>query len=81
MPEETKNCRCSCRCLCHRMIGVFAVLFGLAFLLGALDVVSQHVVSVAWPIVVILAGGTYMLSGMCKCCDQECCCTDKQPEK
>jgi hypothetical protein len=59
----------SCGCTCHKMNGIFVALIGLAFLLGALDVVSQHVVGIAWPVVLILLGLQNSLGrGRCKCC-------------
>lgn len=62
-----------CGCPCHRMKGVLVILFGLTFLLGALDVLSQHVVSLVWPVIIIVAGGTSMMKGMCKCCNKGNC--------
>jgi len=83
MPEEVKEhaeeCSCCspCRCPCHRSPGIFAVLFGLSFLLGAVGVLSAQLVSIAWPSVVILAGASYFFSGYCKCCDQSCGCHEE----
>ncbi len=59
-----------CCCPCHKMKAVFVFLFGLVFLLGAFDVISQHLVSIAWPIIVMLAGLKMMCKGMCKCCKE-----------
>jgi hypothetical protein len=53
------------------MIGLLVVLFGLTFLLRALGVISNHVASIAWPIIVILAGLKTLCRGMCKCCRTE----------
>lgn len=47
-------------------MGILIVLFGLVFLLGALDVLTSKQVAVLWPIVVILAGLTKMMKG-CGC--------------
>jgi hypothetical protein len=53
------------------MIGVLVVAFGLVFLLGALNVLSDRAVSIAWPIIVILAGLKKLFGGSCSCCSKE----------
>jgi len=62
-----QNDGASCGCPCHKMAGVFIVVFGLVFLLGALGVLSAHAVGVTWPILVILVGLKKLIGG-CKCC-------------
>ena len=57
-----------CGCGCHKMMGIYVILFGVVFLLGALDMLSRHTVDIAWPSIVILAGLTKMCSHLCKCC-------------
>jgi hypothetical protein len=57
-----------CGCPCHKATGVLTIIFGLIFLLGAFDLISQHAVSIAWPIIVILVGAKKVTQGMCKCC-------------
>ncbi|TSD04590.1 MAG: hypothetical protein Greene071436_121 [Parcubacteria group bacterium Greene0714_36] len=57
-----------CRCQRHSMMPVFAIAFGLVFLLGAMDVLAARVVSIAWPIIVIAAGVTKLTRKMCSCC-------------
>jgi len=59
-----------CGCPCHKMSGLFITLIGLTFLLGAFGVLSEHAVSITWPVLVILAGLKKMTKGMCKCCDK-----------
>jgi hypothetical protein len=59
-----------CGCVCHKMSGVFIVLFGLTFLLRALGVVGEHTAAIIWPVIVILAGLKKSMRGMCKCCDK-----------
>ncbi|MDO8523166.1 MAG: hypothetical protein Q7S12_02680 [bacterium] len=59
-----------CKCPHHKMVPVLVVLFGLTFLLGALDVLSAGTVNIAWPILVVLAGLMKMMTGACKCCDR-----------
>ena len=63
--EGQKSC---CACPCHKMMGIFVMLFGATFLVGGLGIVSQQVVNIVWPIIVILAGLKKMCPGMCKCC-------------
>ncbi len=62
-----------CNCPHHMMKGVLVILFGLTFLLGAFEVLSQHVVSIVWPILLMLAGVGSLTKGMCKCCDEGHC--------
>jgi hypothetical protein len=50
------------------MTGVFIFLIGLTFLLGAVDVLSAKVVSITWPIFLMLGG--LKKSIRCKCCDK-----------
>lgn len=57
-----------CKCPHHKTTPVLIVLFGLLFLLGALDVFTSEFVAVTWPILVILGGLSKLTSGMCKCC-------------
>ncbi|MBX4200691.1 DUF5668 domain-containing protein [Candidatus Parcubacteria bacterium] len=59
-----------CNCHHHKVFPVLVVLFGLLFLLQALNVVSWQFTMMAWPVLVI-AGGVMKFvgkSGMCKCC-------------
>lgn len=58
-----------CGCPCHKMKGLFVVLFGLVFLLRSFGVISDHFASIAWPTIVILGGLKVMFRGMCKCCE------------
>ncbi len=57
-----------CGCPCHKVSGILIALIGLVFLLGALNVLSPHIVEITWPILVILIGLKKMCDGMCKCC-------------
>jgi hypothetical protein len=63
-PMEGMKCSCSH----HKVVPVVVVLFGVAFLLQALNVLDAGVVAVVWPILVIIAGGMKLMSGKCKCC-------------
>lgn len=58
----------SCGCGCHKVVPISIILIGLAFLLQAFDVLSASVVSIAWPILVIIIGGMKLASRACKCC-------------
>lgn len=58
-----------CSCMCHKTPGILLVLIGVLFLLGTFDVVSPRVVSITWPILVILIGlKKSFMHCMCKCC-------------
>jgi len=58
-----------CGCPCHKMTGIFVALIGIDFLLGTLDVVSQKVVGIVWPVLLILLGLKNSFGkGKCKCC-------------
>lgn len=70
---------CACGCPCHMMKGILVILFGLTFLLGTFEVLSQHVVNIIWPILVILVGGGIMMKGKCKCCDGSSPAENKKP--
>ena len=63
-PNEGK-----CMCVHHRFTGVFVVLFALTFLLGNLQVLSEHTVGIVWPIIVGLAGLGKLFQVRCKCCN------------
>lgn len=58
----------NCRCPHHMMGAIFVVLFGLTFLLQAMNVLSVGAVSYIWPSILILAGVSKMCAGMCSCC-------------
>lgn len=64
--EMMKGGRCSCPP--GKLVPVLVVLFGLGFLLQALDVLSTDFMAIAWPILVILAGLITMYEKMCKNC-------------
>lgn len=57
-----------CKCPHHKMIPALIVLFGVLFLLEALGVIAMSLVSVVWPVLVILAGLQKMMAGKCRCC-------------
>ena len=57
-----------CRCMCHKMLSILVMVFGLVFLLGNLNVLTQGAVMYTWPVLVIAAGLTKMMKSKCKCC-------------
>lgn len=54
-----------CHCGRRKIMPWLVVLFGLAFLLEAVGTLSAGFVSIAWPILVIIAG--LLKLGACKC--------------
>lgn len=68
MMHGKENMEAACKCPHHNVIPTFIILFGVLFLLGALDVVSAEMVNIVWPILVILGGCMKMMGGRCKCC-------------
>lgn len=64
MKMEGKTCGCGC----HKALPIIVILFGLLFLLGALNIVTWWFVDVAWPILVIIAGFVKLCKGKCGCC-------------
>ena len=69
MDESPQKPKCGCPC--HMMTGIFVALIGLTFLLGALNVLGQRIVSIAWPIGLILIGLQNSIGkGRCKCCEK-----------
>ena len=66
---ENQITKSGCCCPCHKMNGILIALIGLTFLLGAFEVLSQKVVSITWPILLILLGLKNAGKGMCKCCE------------
>ena len=57
-----------CVCPHHKAIPVLVILFGLTFLLGALDWARPEFVAIAWPVIVIAGGAVKLTGKMCKCC-------------
>ena len=57
-----------CKCGHNKVVPFAITLIGLAFLLGALNILTASAVSVVWPVLLIIAGGTKMCGGKCKCC-------------
>ncbi len=58
----------NCKCPHHKMIPILIIVLGVLFLLGNLGKVSDQVVNIGWPILVLVAGLTKLSAGKCKCC-------------
>lgn len=60
-----------CCCPCHKVNGVLIALIGLSFLLGHLEVISEKIVGIAWPVLLILLGLKNSFGkSKCKCCSE-----------
>ena len=57
-----------CGCVHHKTIPILVVLFGLAFLLLRLNILTEEFVGLAWPVIVIVVGLTKLYEHKCKCC-------------
>jgi hypothetical protein len=57
-----------CRCPHHKILPWMLILIGLDFLLGATNVLTMEFVSITWPILVIIIGGTKLVR--CNCCSK-----------
>ncbi len=57
-----------CKCPHHKTMPLLVVLFGLVFLLQALDVLGSGIVMIVWPIIVMLAGLMKLMESKCTCC-------------
>ena len=57
-----------CPCPHHKMLWILITLFGLTFLLGNLNILTQAAVTMVWPLLVMAAGLTKMMEYKCKCC-------------
>ncbi len=59
---------CGCNCGHHKIVPGAIALIAITFLLGDFNVLSPSTVAVIWPILLLIAAGTKMNRGMCKCC-------------
>lgn len=57
----------TCSCPHHKLIPTLIIFFALLFLLGAFGVVTERFVSIAWPIIVGVAGFFKLIEDKCKC--------------
>lgn len=57
-----------CPCLHHHVAPAAIVLIGLAFLGNALGFVSDALLALSWPVLLIIAGFAKLLGKGCRCC-------------
>lgn len=62
--EGGGHCGGCCKCMHHSVAPIAVMLIGVAFLLQAFGVLQSNIVSMAWPVLLIVAASTKM----CKCC-------------
>jgi hypothetical protein len=60
----------TCNCPHHKVLPILTILVGADFLLGALGIFTWWFVDIIWPILLIIAGFTWMNAGKCGCCDR-----------
>lgn len=65
---DAGKCGNGCKCVCHKMPGLLIALIGVTFLLGHFGAISEDLVSVIWPVILILIGLKKACRGICKCC-------------
>ena len=64
-----------CMCPCHKfkktIMGVFLIVFGLIFLLNNLGYSSESFTGLAWPVLILLLGTSFIVKGFfpCDCCN------------
>lgn len=58
----------SCRCLHHLVAPAAIVLIGLDFLANALGLVSDSLLSLTWPALLVVAGVMKLAGQGCRCC-------------
>jgi hypothetical protein len=59
-----------CGCPHHKMVPFFIILIGVTFLMRYFGAMSQMMVDLVWPILLILIGLQKMMSGVCRCCSK-----------
>jgi len=64
MPELNNQ---QAKCPCRKVIPILIILLGVFFLLQNLGILSIQIVSIIWPIIIILIGLKKLFKGMCKC--------------
>jgi membrane-bound ClpP family serine protease len=58
----------TCRCNHHKVMPILAIIFGAAFLLADVNVLSWGFVNITWPILLIIFGIVKLMDGKCNCC-------------
>jgi len=64
-PSREKNL---CDCIHHQIIPVLIMVFGGLFLLLRFYIITEELVSLVWPILVIGAGAVKFRERTCRCC-------------
>jgi Domain of unknown function (DUF5668) len=57
-----------CPCTHHQIIPLLIIVLGLLFLLANLQLVNYEIVTVLWPILLIVIGMVKIGDHKCKCC-------------
>lgn len=57
-----------CKCPHHKITPLLVVLFGFDFLLNQLGWISDGLLAISWPALIIVAGVIKMTEGKCRCC-------------
>ena len=68
MGGKCEGGHCKCNCMHHKIVPGAIALIAVTFLLGDFGVFSASTVALIWPILLLIAAGTKMNRGMCKCC-------------
>ncbi|HEY4507622.1 MAG TPA: DUF5668 domain-containing protein [Candidatus Paceibacterota bacterium] len=58
----------TCPCKCHKVGPILIIVFGVVFLLGTLNIITEYAVMLIWPIIVIVAGVKKLVGQKCGCC-------------
>ena len=66
--EPNTNAPGTCTCKHHKIVPVMIILFGVAFLLADLNILTWSALNVIWPILIIVVGFMKFTKGKCKCC-------------
>ncbi len=56
-----------CNCPHHKVMPAMIGLIALVFLAKALGIISAAATDILWPILLLIAAGTKLMSGKCKC--------------
>ncbi len=57
-----------CACFHHHIAPAALILIGLAFILNALGFLSDTLLTLSWPSLLILAGLAKLMGPSCRCC-------------
>ncbi len=57
-----------CSCFHHQIAPAAIVLIGLLFVANALQVLSDGILALSWPALLVIAGLAKLMGPSCKCC-------------